>query len=375
MNELRPFFVAGCGLLFSVLEASGLLATFRAGGGVGQDGKPTSESSSAVKAKPPTTLQMIRISGIFWFCLGVATLLYACIRNPWIRVDARIWLCVGLVWTVIGTWIFLSTARRRVRRQFLSEENGRLAEIVTQHVERRYPEGYLGLVAGAIANDEEILLGFGARQVRDSQPPDADTVFEIGSISKVFTGILLAQQIENGELELDQRVAELLPEGWSLSESAREFTLRHCTTHTSGFPRLPSNLLGISDVLSLAFLGSDPYRNYTEEKFRDALATVQLKRKPGIGCDYSNFAVGLLGFVLATQNRSDYETLVTSKICQPLGMNRTVITDDEWHREHMPAKYRSILRLGPASFGLKSDEWQIPNHLAGAVPFARQAAT
>jgi len=365
MNNLLPSFVAGCGLLFSVLEAWGLLAISHAGSGVGPAGEPTSEPSAAVKPKLPTSLRILRIYGIFWFCLGVATLWFSGIHDQWIQPVSWIWAFVGLLWAVLGAWEVFATARRRVRRQLLSEENGRLAEIVTQHVERVFADGHLGLVVGAIAGDEELLLGFGARRVGDSQPPDANSVFEIGSISKAFTGILLAQRIENGELELDDRIAELLPEGWSLSEPAREITLRHCTTHTSGFPRLPANLLRISRMCRL-LAGGDPYRDYSEKEFRDALATVELKFDPGTKWVYSNFAVGLLGFVLATQNGSDYETLVTSKICQPLGMHRTVITNDDWHGEHMPAKYRIVYKLGRASFGLKSDEWQLPNHLAGA---------
>ena len=230
---------------------------------------------------------------------------------------------------------------------------------------REVGDSHLGFVLGALAKDEEKLLRYGARQWGNAQPPDADTVFEIGSISKAFTGILLAERIESGELELDDRIAELLPEGWSLSERAREITLRHCTTHTSGFPGLPANMLGISDLFSLA-VGGDPYRDYSEEEFRDALATVELNFEPGTKSVYSNFAAGLLGFVLATQNGSDYETLVTNKIWQPLGMHRTVITNDKWHQEHMPAKYRSTAKVGPVSLVLESDEWRLPNHLAGA---------
>jgi CubicO group peptidase (beta-lactamase class C family) len=388
VNNLLPIFVAGCGLLFSVLGAWGLLSTFRTSSGLGPARQPTSESSQAVKANVHTFLRMKRRSGILWLCLGVATL--------WISSDRDSWgvPTLGLLW---GAMVYFMGFRLGASPTVVSQpraQNGRLAEIVTQHVERAFEQnGHIGLVVGAIAKDEEMLLGFGARQVGDShlglivgaiakdeemllgygprqlgdsQPPDADTVFEIGSISKVFTGILLAQRIENGELELDDRIAELLPEGWSLSESASEITLRHCTTHTSGFPRLPANLLGISGMFNLAFVGGDPYRDYSEEDFRDALATVELKFDPGTECRYSNFAVGLLGFVLATQNGSDYETLVTSKIFQPLGMHRTVITNNEWHREHMPAKYRAVCKLGPVRVTMESDEWQFPNHLAGA---------
>ncbi len=388
MNNLLPFYAAGCGLLFSVVGALGLLSTYRTGSGVGRAGEPTSGSTEAVKANSHTFLRMKRKSGIFWVCLGVVTLWISSERGSWGLPT------LGLLW---GAMVYFMGFRLGASPKVVSqarEQNGRLAEIVTQHVERAFAQnGHIGLVVGAIARDEEMLLGFGARQVGDShlglllgaiskdeemlagygarhvgdsQPPDADTVFEIGSISKAFTGILLAQRIENGESELDDRIAELLPEGWSLSERAREITLRQCTTHTSGFPRLPANLLGISDLFSLAFVGSDPYRDYSEQEFRDALATVKLEFDPGTKSSYSNFAVGLLGFVLATQNGSDFETLVTSKICQPLGMHRTVITNDEWHQEHMPAKYRSAGTVGPVCVAMESAEWQFPNHLAGA---------
>jgi hypothetical protein len=112
-------------------------------------------------------------------------------------------------------------------------------------------------------------------------------------------------------LELDDRIADLLPEGWSLPESAREITLRYCTTHTSGIPRLPTNLFTAAGVFR-HLLGGDPYRDYSEQQFRDALATVELQFEPGADRLYSNFAVGLLGFVLAERNGLDYETLVTS---------------------------------------------------------------
>ena len=100
--------------------------------------------------------------------------------------------------------------------------------------------------------------------------------------------------------------------------------------------------------------------------FRDALATVALEVEPGAESRYSNYAVGLLGFVLATQNGSDYETLVKNEICEPLGMDSTGITSAEWRRENMPGKYRGALRLGPFLLALESSDWQLPNHLAGA---------
>ena len=298
----------------------------------------TPESSAAMEAKNLRRLRWKQFGGLCWLGAGIAVL----------------WLSGPHV------------GRAPAMEAQPQVGNGRLSDIVTQHVGQDFAErGRVGLVVGAVAHGEEVLLGFGQCGLADSRVPDADTVFEIGSISKVFTGILLAKRVESGELKLDSRVADLLPQGWSLSEEARETTLRHCTTHTSGFPRLPANYLSVANLGRMLF-GGDPYRGYSEEQFRDALATVELEFKPGAESRYSNYAVGLLGFVLATQNGSDYETLVKSEICEPLGMDSTGITSAEWRRENMPGKYRGALRLGPFLLALESSDWQLPNHLAGA---------
>ncbi len=321
-----PVFLIGLSLLITHLTSLDLPGKIRKSRRAGQPGEGTSDAPAVAKAKLPVPLRIVRNSGIFWFLAGVATIAHSLYPKPWIRPGAGIESFVGLFWMIIGGKLFRSTFPRRVAQLRLSGEDDRLPQIVTQLVDRELARGHVGLVVGAIAGEQEFLQGFGALRMRGTQPPDADTVFEIGSITKVFTGILLAQAIENGELTLDDRVDDLLPEGWSLPEPAWTITLRHCTTHTSGLPRLPANLLGISDILRLAYLGSDPYRDYTEEEFREALAMVKLNHEPGTRHEYSNFGAGLLGFILAKKYGSEYESLVKREICRPLGMDRTVIT-------------------------------------------------
>ena len=405
------FLIPACGLLFSVSGALAIVSAVRAGRARVGESDPSAMAESAARS----ILRCRRISGLFWLCVGCSTIWFSGFLTSWDVTSVEfVWTLVGLIWAGIGAWQILSTFRRSrqaavahaakclatkpsARRAQLiggfaalaggaamlslsgihvgaapsvqpvsPPTDNRLVEIVTQHARQAFDQqAHIGLMIGAIAGDEEVLLGFGARQLGDSQPPDADTVFEIGSISKAFTGILLAQSVENGDLELDDRVADLLPDGWSLSESAKDVTLQHCTTHTSGFPRLPGNLLGVTEVFRDHF-GGDPYRDYREEQFREALASVDLEFEPGADRSYSNFAVGLLGFVLATRNGSDYDTLLKTRICQPLGMERTTTVADAWQQEHMATKYRSVLRLGPMAFALDSDDWRLPNHLAGA---------
>ena len=418
MNDWFPFLVPACGLVFLVtgvfMFLVGIVAT-RAGRS-DSTAAPTDDEVAAMTQRLRScfawTRRFERAGGPFWFLVGLLTLWLSDLRAPYILP------AVGLFWTLGGAWAMLRhhgrqqtdddavsaalaasapAVRQRLGRQqcvwgtlFLcagvpllwfsglrvgatpvavppvAEGEDRLANIVRQQVEPVVGRhGHVGLVVGAIAGDEEVLLGFGSRRLGDSSPPDADTLFEIGSITKVFTGILLARRIESGELELDTRIAELLPEGWETSEAAREITLRHCTTHASGFPRLPENLIGFSGAIRSLF-GGDPYRDYDEQAFREALATTDVEFEPGTRCLYSNFAAGLLGFVLASHSQTEYATLVTSEICGPLGMHDTAVADDLSRPAGESAGYRATLALGPAMMALKSDEWRLPNHLAGA---------
>jgi CubicO group peptidase (beta-lactamase class C family) len=409
VRDFLPFFLPAVGLFWVVVGAWTLLSTFRRGSQAAVGTSASSESPETTKANPLAWLGR-RLGGLFWFCLGIATVRFS---------DDRIMTVVGVFWAVVGACSLLTSRKRRLlvarpepasqssqaskprplaffrSRRFTGlfllgagiatlwfsdirigaspaavsqsrEADSPLAELVTRHVEREFQQrGHIGLVVGVVSKDQAVLLGFGSQRLGDSLRPTADTVFEIGSISKAFTGILLARLVESGEVELDDRIGELLPEGWTLSEAAREVTLRHLTTHTSGFPRLPANLLGFTNVFRHLF-GGDPYRSYSEEQFREALAAVELEFEPGTAREYSNFAVGLLGYVLATQNRTDYETLLTSGICKPLGMHQTVITNDQWHDEHLAPGYRGTLKIGPAMLALGSSQWELPNHLAGA---------
>jgi CubicO group peptidase (beta-lactamase class C family) len=406
MRDLLPFIVPGFGAYFVFEGAWALLASFFGRGRSADEAKRSSESTGTFRAHPLAWFGRRR-GGLFWFSLGVATVWFA---------DDYILTFVGLFWAVVGAGNLYFGSRKgkplaagpesasdpsavaaaRVGASRFGglvllgigtallwfsdfrigaspaavppsrEADSRLAELVTRHVERELQKNsHIGLVVGVVSKDQEVLLGFGRQRSGDSATPTVDTVFEIGSITKTFTGILLARLVESGELELDDRIGELLPEGWTLSEAAREVTLQHLTTHTSGFPRLPANLLGVTNVFGQIF-GGDPYRSYSEEDFREALAEVELEFEPGTSREYSNFAVGLLGHVLSTQYGTDYETLLKSEILGPLGMHRTVITNEPWHDEHVAPGYRGALKIGPATLALGSSAWELPNHLAGA---------
>lgn len=107
-------------------------------------------------------------------------------------------------------------------------------------VEKRAP----GMLVGMIAADppERWVVGYGRLSATDPRVPDGATVFEIASITKVFTGILLAQAVVNEEVQLDDPISMYLPEGVTApAYEGRSITLLDLATHTAGFPRWPSN--------------------------------------------------------------------------------------------------------------------------------------
>lgn len=145
---------------------------------------------------------------------------------------------------------------------------------------------------------------------------DADSVFEIGSITKLFTGTLLAAMARNGEVRLTDPVASLLPAGLSVPAlKRRQITLEDLATHSSGLPRDPTTLGPGSTA--------NPYADYSADALCEFLAGHELARAPGSRVEYSNLATGLLGHALALRAGTTYGELVRERILQPLGMTST----------------------------------------------------
>lgn len=162
-------------------------------------------------------------------------------------------------------------------------------------------------------------FSYGKFDADDKRAVDADTIFEIGSVTKVFTSPLLADMVQRGEAALTAPVAKYLPSGVKTPQrNGRQITLEDLATHTSGLPRLPSNLHPKDSA--------NPYVDYSVEQLYEFMSGYQLTRDIGSQYEYSNLGGGLLGHVLARQAGIDYEKLVRSRICEPLGMRSTGIT-------------------------------------------------
>jgi CubicO group peptidase (beta-lactamase class C family) len=180
----------------------------------------------------------------------------------------------------------------------------------------------VGIVLGVIEADGTTRIVSHGGAGPNARPIGEKSVFEIGSITKVFTGILLADMVARGEVSLADSVAKYLPEGVTMpSRGGREITLLDLSTHHSALPRLPDNM-SPSDA-------ANPYADYTVEQMYTFLSGYELIRDIGSEYEYSNLGVGLLGHVLARASGGSYENLVRKRIIKPLGMTRTGIALDE----------------------------------------------
>jgi serine-type D-Ala-D-Ala carboxypeptidase/endopeptidase len=186
----------------------------------------------------------------------------------------------------------------------------------------------VGIVVGVVDANGRRVVAHGRLNQDDPRPLDGNTIFEIGSITKVFTSLLLADMVLRREVSLDDPVAKYLPSDVKVPERpGRQIKLVDLATHTSGLPRLPSNL---------AFrTPSNPYADYSEAQLYEFLSSYKLTRDIGARYEYSNLGGGLLGLALSRRAGMDYGPLVRERICEPLGMNHTrsqLTSEMQWRR-------------------------------------------
>jgi len=209
----------------------------------------------------------------------------------------------------------------------------------------------VGIVVGVIDPHGRRIVAYGHPQQGDDQPLTGDSVFEIGSITKVFTSLLLTKMTEHGEVRLNEPVAELLPPGTQVPQrDGRQITLADLATHTSGLPRMPDNFRPANPL--------NPYADYSVKQLYQFLASYQLPRDPGVKWVYSNLGFGLLGLALARRAGIDYGTLLREQICRPLGLHSTATVTTPSMAQR--------LAVGHSADLITVSSWNLTEAMAGA---------
>jgi D-alanyl-D-alanine-carboxypeptidase/D-alanyl-D-alanine-endopeptidase len=225
---------------------------------------------------------------------------------------------------------------------------GEIREILVKRIDRQ--KQAVGIVVGVIEPNGRRVVAYGKLTNGDPRTLDGDTIFEIGSITKVFTSLVLADMVSRNQVALDDPAAKYLPENVKLPErGGKSITLLDLSTHTSGLPRLPGNL----KPKNLR----NPYAGYSVDDLYQFLSGYTLPRDPGSEFEYSNLGGGLLGHLLAYRAGTDYESLIGSRITRPLNMQDTGITLSSSMKQRMATGHNSTLAPVP--------NWDLPT-LAGA---------
>jgi len=182
----------------------------------------------------------------------------------------------------------------------------------------------VGIAAVAVAGDT-YSVWIRSRQSATATVLDEHSGFELGSVTKTFTTLLLADMVERGEVSYDDPIDKYLPAyAAPRHPTPAPITLRHLATHTAGLPRLPSRLY----LKALARFWSNPYARHTLADLYQATARLRLRHRPGDRVHYSNFGIGLLGQLLANAAGTPYSRLVLDRVCRPLGMHDAATDDD-----------------------------------------------
>ena len=200
----------------------------------------------------------------------------------------------------------------------------------------------VGMVAGLLDATGRRIVTYGRSDSADDRPLDGDSVFEIGSITKIFPSLLLADMAVRGELALDDPVSKYLPAGVTVpAHNGKQITLLDLATYSSGLPNDPTNLPKLDGATLREHF--NPYENYTVEDLYAFLSAYALKFDPGAHYEYANLGFGLLGHLLSLKANQSYEDLVVSRICTPLGMESTRISLSPSMRERLARGHTSIL--------------------------------
>jgi CubicO group peptidase (beta-lactamase class C family) len=200
-----------------------------------------------------------------------------------------------------------------------------------------------GIAVGVLQDGHVETLAYGVTSVETRQPVTPDTIFQVGSISKVFTATLVMRLVEDGVLDLDTPVLEYLPDLRLADDTARRsITTRQLLAHASG-------------------LEGDRFINYGrgDDGLANAVATYATLRQwaaPGTLWTYSNAGFSLVGRVVEAVTKETFEDAMTTRLFDPLGLERTVYFAEEaitWphavgHHLRNPAAGHQVAR--PYSF-------------------------
>ncbi len=177
--------------------------------------------------------------------------------------------------------------------------------------------GNVGISVAVFYKGNNYFYNYGETVKENKVLPTKETLYEIGSITKTFTALLLAKAVIDKKVKITDAITTYLPDSVAANKNLQQITLQQLSNHASGLPRLPLNIgFTVSNALQ-------PYENYNTVHLFGFLKQFTAIRKPGELYEYSNLAVGLLGVILEKVYNKTFNQLVQEYIALPMGLTHT----------------------------------------------------
>jgi len=229
-------------------------------------------------------------------------------------------------------------------------QQNKISNEVKDHIKQRVDEGInVGIVVGLIDGENVEYFSYGKADLKTGANVDENSIFEIGSISKTFTGIIVADEIVKGKMKLSDPISNYLSKYTKVpTRNNRLITIKDLATHSSSLARMPDNFAPENP--------NNPYADYTIEMAYEFISGYELTRDIGEKYEYSNLGLGMLGHILELQYKKDYEAIMVERIANILGMDNTRIVFTPNMIKHLAKGHNN---------GEEVENWDIPA-LAGA---------
>jgi len=213
--------------------------------------------------------------------------------------------------------------------------------LLVDHVDVQHKS--VGSVVGIVTPQGRRILSYGRLNQGDPRPLDGDTVFEVGSVTKIFTALLLADMVQRGEVALKDPATKYLGAGVKVpGRGGKPIVLVDLATHTSGLPFFPPDI-PLKDPVE----AGRAIAKYSVNQVHEFLAQYELPTDPGSRWAYSNLGYALLGEALARRFGKDYEVLIRERITSPLGLESTAITVSPQMRPRLAIGHDAHLQVTP----------------------------
>ena len=225
----------------------------------------------------------------------------------------------------------------------LHAQEDSIRSIVNPYLQKNHTNA---LVVGIIHGNTSRFYRFGSIRPDTSIKPKLNNYFEIGSITKVFTTMILQDQINKGRLKFDKPAASYLPDSLNMpTKAGKAITLKHLATHTAGLPKIDFAYYQTEEGQKHQY---NPYSAYDKSDLYQFLEEVSLKSKPGKKVHYSNMGMALLGHILEISTGKSYKQLI-AQYTEEMGMPKTAT-------ELRPREQKHYLQ-GYNNAGLKTPHW------------------